>query len=129
MLLQTERAIVVSGDDGLDEITLGSETHVTEVRGARLNHFTWTPADFGVNISDREGLLADSPEASAKMIRDVLDGRHGPARDIVVLNAAAALWLTADDGVPFECAGRAAEAIDTGAARDLLVRLAEVSSA
>jgi anthranilate phosphoribosyltransferase len=71
----------------------------------------------------------EGPAASAAIIRDSLAGRPGPPRDIVVLNAAAALWTAGVSESLSECARRAAAAIDSGAARELLIRLAEVSRA
>jgi len=73
--------------------------------------------------------LVDGPEQSAAMIREILDNRPGPARDIVVANAAAALWTAGRDSSLLKCAKLAAEAIATGAARDLLARLARRTQA
>ena len=71
--------------------------------------------------------MVEGPEQSARIIREILDGRTGPPRDIVVANAAAALWTAGRDDSLLECVRLAAEAIDRGAARDLLARLAERS--
>ncbi|MGD0896278.1 MAG: anthranilate phosphoribosyltransferase [Thermoguttaceae bacterium] len=127
-LLGSRRAVVVHGSDSLDEVTLAAPTHVTEAAEGRLRHFDWTPADFGLPRADQSGLQVSGPEESAAVIRAILDGRPGPAREIVLANAAAALWTagvvsTLPDGVR-----RAAEAIDSGAARELLARLAERTS-
>ncbi len=128
-LLGARRAVVVSGDDGLDEVTLSGPTRVTLVVGDSLRELTWTPADFGLAEGDKSSMLVDGPAASAAIIRDILAGRSGPSREIVVLNAAAALWTAGvSESLP-ECARRAADAIDSGAARTLLNRLAEVSRA
>ena len=127
--LGVQRALVVCGEDGLDEVTLASATHVSEVRGGQVREFQWTPADCNFEFGTLEGLQVDGPQASAAMIRAILDGRPGPPRDIVVLNAAAALWTAGKAATPREAAKQAAAAIDTGAARDLLARLAELSSA
>lgn len=126
--LGTRRAMVVHGDDGLGEITLAGPTRVTEVHGDALRDFTWTPGDFGLKSSLLDGIRIDGPEASAAMIRSVLGGRPGPAREIVVLNAAAALVVAGRSEQPVEAAHLAAEAIDSGAARDLLARLVERSN-
>ena len=126
-LLDTQRALVVCGEDGLDEVTLTGATAVTEVRGASLTESTWHPADFGVEVAGKEHLQVDGPQQSARMIRDILDGKTGAARDIVLLNAAAALWVAGIDDDLKGCVQRSAAAIDSGAARDLLSRLAKVS--
>lgn len=126
-MLGTRRTLVVHGNDGLDEVTLADSTHVTEATGEGLREFDWTPADFGLQQAGLESMLIEGPEESARIIREVLDGQAGPARDIVVVNAAAALWTVAPDASPEQCAKQAAAAIDDGAARDLLARLAERS--
>ena len=126
-LLGAKRAVVVSGEDGLDEVTLSGVTNVTEVVGHALTELTWQPADFGLEEADKESMLVDDPQASAAMIRDILAGKPGAARDIVVMNAAAALWTVGVDESLAECAAKTAAAIDSGAAADLLAKLAETS--
>ncbi len=126
-LLGAKRAVVVSGEDGLDEVTLSGVTNVTEVVGHALTELTWQPADFGLEEADKDSMLVDDPQASAAMIRDILAGKPGAARDIVVMNAAAALWTVGVDESLAECAAKTAAAIDSGAAADLLAKLAETS--
>jgi anthranilate phosphoribosyltransferase len=125
--LGTTRAAVVHGTDGLGEISLAAPTEVIEVRGGETLRFTWRPEDFGVATSNLEGLQVDGAAASAAIVRQVLDGQTGRARDIVVLNAAAALWVAGGGDSPLACAQRAAAAIDQGAAQELLSRWVEVS--
>jgi anthranilate phosphoribosyltransferase len=127
-LLGARRALVVHGEDGLDEVTLSGVTHVSEATPGGVRDFTWTPEDFGLSTADRQTMLVDDPTASANMIREILAGRPGPPRDVVVLNAAAALWTAGKAASPAECARLAAAAIDSGAARDLLARLAEYTT-
>jgi len=126
-LLGTRRAAVVHGDDGLDEVTLSASTQVIVVGGGATETLTWRPADFGLAPIDRTTLLVDGPESSAAMIRSILAGEPGPARDIVLANAATALWLVGQAPDLKSGVALAASAIDTGAARDLLTRLAELS--
>jgi anthranilate phosphoribosyltransferase len=128
-MLGTRRTLVVHGADGLDEVTLADTTHVTEAAGGRLRQFDWTPADFGLQPAGRETMMVDGPEQSAALIREIFDGRSGPPRDIVVANAAAALWTAGRDNALPGCSRLAAEAIDSGAARELLARLAERTNA
>lgn len=125
--LGTKHAIVVSGEDGLGEITLAARTWVTEVSDNQLQPFEWSPADFGLSSAPVDSLVIDGPEASAAMIRGVLQGKAGPPRDIVVINAAAALWTAGVDAEPAVCAAKAAAAIDSGAARELLSQLAAMT--
>ena len=122
-LLGTERAVVVHGEDGLDEVTLSGPTRVTESAGGTLRHFVWHPADFGLSPSPPDELRVEGPEQSAAVIRSVLAGGKGPARDIVLANAAGALWTSGRGSSLESCARLAAEAIDSGAACDLLARL------
>ncbi|MEX0675457.1 MAG: anthranilate phosphoribosyltransferase [Pirellulales bacterium] len=129
LLLGTERSVVVQGEDGMDEVTLAGPTRVTLVTAGGMRNFSWTPADFGLSPAGLESLLVRGPEESAKMIADVLGGGAGAARDIVVVNAAAALWTAGRAESPRTCAEVAAAAIDTGAAKDLLKRLVELSNA
>ena len=126
-LLGTQRAVVVHGEDGLDEVTLDGSTHVTEVCEGKLRELTWTPVEFGVPPSGKEALLVESPQESATLIRSVLQGKMGPPRDIVVINAAAALWTAGCAESLQQCTQLAAAAIDDGMANDLLSRLAELS--
>jgi anthranilate phosphoribosyltransferase len=128
LLLGTKHALVVQGEDGTDEVTLAGPTRVTEVSPAGLRNFSWTPSDFGLEPSSLESLKVANPDESAAMIRSVLQGARGPARDIVVLNAAAALWTAGKAETPRECARLAESAIDLGAASELVKRLAQVTN-
>jgi anthranilate phosphoribosyltransferase len=128
-LLGVRRALVVAGDDGLDEVTLGGTTRVSEVGDNPPREFSWTPADFGLEPGGRETMLVEGPDESAALIRCILAGDNGPPRDVVVLNAAAALWTAGKAESTTACARLAAEAIDSGAARGLLARLVERTNA
>lgn len=127
-LLDCQRAVVVQGEDGLDEVTLSGPTRATEVGGDAPRHFSWTPSDFGLEPQGLEALIVSGPEQSAQVIGKVLAGEAGPARDIVVANAAAALWTARHADSPRNAAGLAAAAIDSGAAAELLKRLAALSN-
>lgn len=126
--LGTRRAVVVWGEDGLGEVTLGGATQVTEVRDGQLQERVWTPADFGLPQTDKQLLLAADPAASAAIIREVLSGKPGPARDITLANAAAALWVAGRESTLVTGVRRAAEAVDRGDAARLLERLVECSN-
>jgi anthranilate phosphoribosyltransferase len=118
--LGTERAVVVHGLGGLDEVSLDGPTDVIEVRGHQTRRFVWKPEDFGLSPAGRETMLIDGPAASAAIIQRILGGERGPPRDVVVLNAAAALWTAGISDAPTKCADQAAAAIDSGAAKKLL---------
>ena len=124
-LLGTRRVLVVHGMDGLDEVTVGAQTEVTEATDGNLSEFTWSPADFGLPTSPRDAMLVETPAQSAALIQKVLAGEKGPARNVIVANAAAAIWTAKPSDSLIQCAERAAEAIDTGTAAQLLTRLAE----
>ncbi|MEE9602108.1 MAG: anthranilate phosphoribosyltransferase [Thermoguttaceae bacterium] len=123
--LGTRRTLVVHGSDGLDEVTLGGKTDVTEATPRGLREFSWTPDDFGLEASPREAFQVDGPQQSAEVIRGILDGRAGASRNIVVANAAAALLTAGAGDSPLACAKKAAEAIDSAATADLLAKLVE----
>jgi anthranilate phosphoribosyltransferase len=126
-LLDAPRALVVCGADGLDEVSLSGDTEVSEVRRRVVREFRWHPADFGLELAAGDTLRVPDPAASAAIIRAILDGQRGLPRDIVILNAAAALWVAGEEADLRVCAARAAGAIDSGAARRLLAALAEAS--
>ncbi len=125
--LGTRRAAVVTGEDGLGEVTLNGTTQVTLVQQGTVTESTWRPQDFGLEPANLDSLSVDGPAASAAIIREIFDGRRGPARDIVLLNAAAALWTAEYDASLVKCAERAAAAVDHGNAKRLLQELAEMS--
>ena len=126
--LGVERAFVVHGAGGLDEISLSGETIVAEVRGGEVRQFTVTPEDFGVARAAVESIRGGTPAENAELIRRVLDGEDGPARDVVVVNAAAAL-VAAGAAADFrEGAGLASFVISSGAAGKKLAALAAFTS-
>jgi anthranilate phosphoribosyltransferase len=125
--LGTVRTLVVSGEDGLGDVTLAGTTHVSEVTPGASREFTWTPEDFGIERQSLASLSVDSPSASAAIIRQILDGVAGPARDLVILNATAGLIAFGKKDDPLAAAAEAAAAIDGGAAKTLLARLAKRS--
>jgi anthranilate phosphoribosyltransferase len=125
--LGTQRAVLVCGEDGLDEVTLSGTTRVSVVSTAGSAEFSWTPELFGLAPSRLDALQVDGPEASAAMIRRVLAGQRGPERDIVLLNAAAALWTAGRSPDLPDCCRIAAAAVDRGAAGRLLEQWIEMS--
>lgn len=131
-LIGVTRAWVLRGGDGLDEITTARATRVLEVREGQSNQLlNVSPKDFGVAESPTESARAGSVEDNAAMIRAVLSGQRqdlaqNVARDLVVLNAAAALHVRTGDGL-LDCAARARKAIDEGAALAKLEALIAIS--
>ncbi len=127
--LGTKRALVVSGEDGMDEVSLGGQTNVTEVGSGSATEFTWDPTVFGLESAGTESMKAETPAESAAIIRRIVEGEKGAFRDVVVLNSAAALWLAGKENDPKKCAQLVAEAIDSGAAKELLANLVATSAA
>jgi len=127
--LGTERAVVVHGSDGLGEVSLSASTEVIEVTPSGERAFTWEPADFGLVLADQAALRVSNPGQSADLIRRILAGEPGPPRDVVVLNAAAALWTAGIDDSPRVCGERAAAAIQSREAQSLLERGGELTRA
>ncbi|HEV2799114.1 MAG TPA: anthranilate phosphoribosyltransferase [Pyrinomonadaceae bacterium] len=128
--LGTERAWVVHGRDGLDEITVSDKTLVAEASGGDVRAFEVAPEDFGLARANLEELRGGDAEMNASIIRDVLAGeRRDAARALVVANAASALYVGGAAGSLGEAAELAAQSIDSGSALDKLRRFAEATSA
>jgi anthranilate phosphoribosyltransferase len=125
--LGARRALVVSSDDGLDEMSTSGTTRVVEVDGGELRRYAVAPEDLGLARADFDDVAGGPPEHNADVARRILAGEPGPARDLAVLNAGAAIYVSGrvdalQDGV------RAAEAaIDDGAAAAALERLASLT--
>lgn len=118
--LGSKHVLVVHAEDGLDEISIGAETHVAELKNGQIDSYTIKPEDFGMNRSDVKGLTVKNAHDSLDIIKGIFEGQAGPARDIVVLNAGAAIYA-ADIAESFEQGvGLAAKAIDSGAASQKL---------
>jgi anthranilate phosphoribosyltransferase len=106
---------------------LTGTTEVREVCGSSVRALIWTPADFGLPVSSCEGLRVNDVEGSATLLRGVLDGQNGPARNCALANAAAAIYTAGRAGSLAEGVSRAAEAIDNGRARKVLEKLVACS--
>jgi anthranilate phosphoribosyltransferase len=122
------RAIVVHGADGLDEITTTGPTKIAELADGEITEFEIKPEDAGVARAARTELEGGDPKENAKAIKKMLDGASGPCRDIVALNAGAALTLTDPDLDWKGGVKRALAAIDDGSAKAALKRLVAVSN-
>jgi anthranilate phosphoribosyltransferase len=123
--LDCERALVVHGADGLDEITVTGHTYVAEVRDGELREYTLCPDDFGLDRHDAAELRADGGEENALFARAILDNEGGARQDIVVLNAAAAIYVAGRARSIGEGITQARAAIASGRAREKLTRLRE----
>jgi anthranilate phosphoribosyltransferase len=121
--LGTKHALLVCGQDGLDEVTLSAPTQVREVRDHAVMGWQWVPEDFGLEPCNLAELKVRGPEDSASIIRGILAGQGGPPERIVLANAAAALLAAERVSSLREGVGRAAESIQTGRAQKVLDRL------
>lgn len=128
MLLGSTRAWVVHGADGIDEISTTGYTKVSECRDGAVKTFYLHPGDFGMHKSPVGALRGGSAADNAGIIRGVIDGKPGPARDVVVLNAGAALFVAGRVASIKEGMGEAARAIDAGASKRTLEHLVAVSA-
>jgi anthranilate phosphoribosyltransferase len=127
--LGAEHAFVVHGAGGLDEISLAGETIVAEVRGGTVRKFSVTPEEFGVKRAPLEAIRGGTAAENAALIRRILSGEAGPARDIVVINAAAALVAAGVAENFRDAAELASSVLSSGAADETLARLVEFTSA
>jgi anthranilate phosphoribosyltransferase len=129
MLLGSERAWVVHGADGIDELTTTGYTKISECREGAVNTFYLHPADVGLPKTTLASLKGGDPKHNAQMIEAVLAGQRGPARDIVLLNAGASLLIAGAAGSVDEGILMASSAIDRGEAKRTLERLVSLSTA
>jgi len=118
--LGAKRAMVVHGCDGLDEITITGETLVSEVKGGTIRNYTIDPRDYGIPFAMVEEIAGKDSRYNAKIILDVLQGKKGPQREVVVLNSAAALYVGEVAEDLKEGVRMARKLIDSGAAYEKL---------
>ena len=124
--LGAEKALVVSSDDGLDEMSTSGTTRVVEVDGTELRHYEVAPEDVGLARARPEDLSGGTPDANASTTRRILAGEPGPQRDLALLNAGAAVYVSGRVDSLEAGVRAAADAVDSGAAAaalDALVAL------
>jgi anthranilate phosphoribosyltransferase len=127
--LGSERAIVVHGSDGLDEITTSGPTFVAELSGGKVKSYEIKPEDVGLARAKSEDLKGGDAEVNAAALRAVLGAQPGPFRDVALLNAAAALLVADKAKTLKEGLELAQKSVDTGAAQKRLDRLIQISNA
>jgi anthranilate phosphoribosyltransferase len=128
-LLGSERAWVVHGADGIDEISTTGYTKISECRAGSVNTFYLHPADVGIPKAHPGALQGGGARENAQIVERVLSGERGPARDVVLLNAGAALFIAGEAESVRAGIERAGRAVDEGKASDALKRLASLSAA
>jgi anthranilate phosphoribosyltransferase len=114
--LGSEHVMVVHGEDGMDEISISSETRISELKNKSITTFTIKPTDFGLNMADLKTIQVENVDASKAMMLDVLEGHPGPHRDITLLNAGAAIYVSGLTSTLKEGIEKAALVIDQGLA-------------
>ena len=125
--LGCEHALVVAAEDGIDEISIGARTRVIEVAGGGTEEWFVEPAELGLEQAGAAAIVGGSPEDNARTVRAVLAGERGPAREVVLANAGAAIFTAGAADQLLPGVERAAEAIDSGDAADVLGRLVELT--
>jgi anthranilate phosphoribosyltransferase len=123
--LGVRRTLVVHGRDGLDEITITGPSKIAEVRNGQVRVYEVAPEDFGLHRAPLEDIAGGDAAQNAAIIRAILDGERSPRRDVVLLNAAAALVAAGHADRISEAVPLAAYAIDSGHARQRLQLLVE----
>jgi anthranilate phosphoribosyltransferase len=124
--LGSRHVLVVHAEDGMDEISIGAVTHVAELRDGTVRTYSIWPEQFGLERADIRMLAVNSPQESLNVLRAVLDNQPGPARDIVLLNAGAAIYVAGVASSLEEGVEKARAVIENGSAR---VRLASLIAA
>jgi anthranilate phosphoribosyltransferase len=122
-----ERALVFYGEDGLDELTTTGPSRVFELKDGSVTEYELEPKDLGLGRSRPEDLRGGTPAENATLMRQVLDGEAGPRREVVVLNAAAAVLAAGKTQEWGQAIAVARESIDSGRAKKALNRLVETS--
>ncbi|MSQ81171.1 MAG: anthranilate phosphoribosyltransferase [Candidatus Methylopumilus sp.] len=121
--LGSQHVMVVHGDDGMDEISISSPTTITELKHKIISTYAIKPTDFGFEMASLETIQVKDADASKAMILDVLKGNYGPHRDIILLNAGAAIYVGGITNSLKEGIEKAAQAIDQGLAFNTLEAL------
>lgn len=122
------KAMVVYGQDGLDEISISAPTTVCEVKGDEIIKYEIKPEDFSLKMASREDLIGGDSECNANITRNILNGEKGPRRDAVLLNSGAALYLAEKVNNIHEGVELAREIIDTGEAKKQLNEFIKLSN-
>ena len=125
--LGIKNAMVVRGDDGLDEITLTTTTKVCEIRDGLFRSYILDPRDYGLELCDPKDLVGGDPKANKDIAISILKGEKGPKRDVVILNSAACIHITTGKEIK-ECIDIARDMIDSGKAYEQLAKLVKLTN-
>jgi anthranilate phosphoribosyltransferase len=126
-LLGAEHAMIVHGEDGLDEISISAPTQVNEARGGQVRSYTLEPEALGLQRAPTDAVRGGNVEANLKLAQSVLSGEHGPPRDVVLLNGGASLYVAGLADSIQAGIQRTAEELDSGRVKAKISHIAEVS--
>lgn len=127
--LGSEHVMVVCGADGMDEISFTGDTHVAELKDGQVHEYTLNPQHFGLGLHDLSSIKVSDANASKAMILDVLSGKTGPAREIVLLNAGAAIYVSDIASSLQSGIATAADMLDSGKAMQKMQQLIAMTNA
>jgi anthranilate phosphoribosyltransferase len=125
--LGSNHVLVVNGSDGLDEITISGPSHIAELINGQVNEYSITPEEFGFQSATLDSIRVGNVEEAKEMLLGVLDNRSGTARDIVLLNAGAAIYVAGLAGSLADGIKKAAEVLANGMAKNKLAELVKIS--
>ena len=125
--LGSHHVMVVHGEDGLDEITIAGKTRIGELKNGEVSEYTIRPEDFGMKVSAIETIQVQDSDQSKALLQSVLDNQPGPALDIVLLNAGAAIYVSGVADTLKQGVIRARAAVESGAAKEKLRQLVEIT--
>lgn len=125
--LGSEHALVISSDDGLDEISISAPTKVVEYKNGQFSEWAIKPADYGIHHRSLEEIIVESPNQSLEMIQSVFSGEPGAARDMVLLNSAAAIYCAHENLSFAQALEQAKMAIDGGKAAECFNQLRQLT--
>ncbi|MBP0132430.1 MAG: anthranilate phosphoribosyltransferase [Nitrosospira sp.] len=125
--LGSHHVMVVHGEDGLDEITIAGKTRIGELKNGEVSEYTIRPEDFGMKVSAIETIQVENSDQSRAVLQSVLDNQPGPALDIVLLNAGAAIYVSGVAGTLQEGVEMARAAVESGVAKEKLRQLVEIT--
>ena len=126
--LGVKRAMVVYGQDGLDEISLSAPTTCCELRDGVVKCDMIKPEQYGFTMCEKQDMVGGNPQENARIARNILSGEKGPKRDAVLLNSAACIYMTQNDVTMDQAVAMAADIIDSGKALEQLNRFVELSN-
>ena len=126
--LGSSHVMVVHSNDGLDEISIADSTYVAELKNNTVETYSISPSDFNMQQANLDSICVEDADASLKLIQEALDGQEGPAKDIIALNAGAAIYVSGLTNSLTDGVKKAQEILSSGAAHQKLDDLVRMST-